>query len=70
MEEFSTSIASFWVTVPLLLRLVFVLISLILSFLVFIIIYTITVIAYLVINLLMSYVDVYTEAVVISICMT
>ena len=61
MEEFSTSIASFWVTVSLPLHLIFVLISLILSFFVFIII------AYLVINLLTSYVDVYTEAVVISI---
>ena len=61
MEEFGTSIASFWVTVSLLLHLIFVLISLILSFFVFIII------AYLVINLLTSYVDVYTEAVVISI---
>ena len=39
-----------------------------LSFFVFIIIYVIIVIAYLVINLLMPYVDIYTEAVVISIC--
>ena len=61
LEEFSTSIASFWVTISLLL--IFVLISLILSFLIFIIIYAIIVI---VINHLMSYVDVYTEAVVIS----
>ena len=68
MEEFSTSIASFWVSITLLLHLFFVLISLILSFFVFIIIYPIIVITYLVINLLMSYVDVYTEAIVISIC--
>ena len=69
MEEFSTSIASFWVSISLLLHLFFVvLISLILSFFVFIIIYPIIVITYLVINLLMSYVDVYTEAIVISIC--
>ena len=61
MDEFSTSIARFWVTVSLLLHLSFVLISLILSSFVFIII------AYLVINLLTSYVHVYTEAVVISI---
>ena len=67
MEEFSTSKASFWVTIYLLLHLIFVLISLILSFFVFIIIYAIIVIAYLVINLLKPYVDVYTEAVVISI---
>ena len=40
----------------------------ILSFFVFIIIYAIIVIASLVINLLMPYVDVYTEAVVIAIC--
>ena len=45
----------------------FLLISLILSFFDFIIICGIIVIAYLVINLLMPYVDVYTEAVVISI---
>ena len=45
-------------------HLIFVLISLILSFFVFIIIYAIIVIAYLVINLLMPYVNVYTEAVV------
>ena len=64
MKEFSTSIASFWATMSLLLHLIFVLISLILSFFVFIIIYAIIVIAYSVINLLMSYVDVYTEAVV------
>ena len=51
-----------------LLHLIFVLISLILSFFVFIIIYAIIDIAYLVINLLMPYVDVQTEAVVISIC--
>ena len=44
-------------------------ISLILSFFVFIIIYAIIVIAFSVINLLMSYVDVYTEAVVNSKCM-
>ena len=55
MEEFSTSIASFWVSISLLLHY-------------FIIIYPIIVITYLVINLLMSYVDVYTEAIVISIC--
>ena len=44
MEEFSTSIASFWVTISLLL--IFVLISLILSFFIFIIIYAIIVIAF------------------------
>ena len=49
----------------LLLHLIFVLISLILSCFVFIIIYAIIVIAYLVINPLVPYVDVYTEAVVI-----
>ena len=43
-------------------------ISLILSFFVFTIIYASIVIAYLVINPLMPDVDVYTEAVVISIC--
>ena len=64
MKEFSTSIASFWATISLLLHLIFVLNSLILSFFVFIIIDAIIVIAYSVINLLMSYVDVYTEAVV------
>ena len=64
MEEFSTSIASFWITISLLL--IFVLISLILSFFIFIIIYVI-IIALLVINHLMSHVDVYTEAVVLSI---
>ena len=64
MEEFSILIASFWATISLLLHLFFVLISLILSFFVFIIIDAIIVIAYSVINLLMSYVDVYTEAVV------
>ena len=64
MEEFDTSIASFWVTISLLL--IFGLSSLILFFLIFIIIYAIIVIAFLVINHLMSYVDVYTEAVVIS----
>ena len=63
MEEFSTSIASFWITISLLF--IFVLISLILSFFIFIIIYAI-IITFLVINHLMSYVDVYTEAVVIS----
>ena len=63
MKEFSTSIASFWATISLLLHFIFVLISLILSFFVFIIIDAIIVIAYSVINLLMSYVDVYTEAV-------
>ena len=68
MEEFSTSKASFWVTIYLLLHLIFVLISLILSFFVFIIIYAIIVIAYLVLNLLIPDVDVYTEAVVISAC--
>ena len=47
MEEFSTSIASFWITISLLL--IFVLISLILSFFIFIIIYAI-IIAFLVIN--------------------
>ena len=47
--------------------LYFVLISLILYFFVFIIIFASIVIAYLVINLLMPYVNVYTEAVVISI---
>ena len=64
MKEFSTSIASFWATISLLLHLIFVLMSLILSFFVFIIIDAIIVIAYPVINLLMSYVDVYAEAVV------
>ena len=64
MEEFSTSLASFWVTISLLLT--FVLISLILSFFIFIIIYAFIVIAFLAINHLMSYVDVYTEAVFIS----
>ena len=64
MEEFSTSIESFWVTISLLL--IFELISLILSFFIFIIIYASIVIAFLVINHRMSYVDVYTEAVVIS----
>ena len=64
MEEFSTSIASFWITISLLL--IFVLISLILSFFIFIIIYAI-IIAFLVISHLMLYVDVYTEAVVLSI---
>ena len=59
MEEFSTSIASFWITISLLL--IFVLILLILSFFIYAIIIT-----FLVINHLMSYVDVYTEAVVIS----
>ena len=59
MEEYSTSLASFWVTISLLLT--FVLISLILSFFIFIIIYASIVIAFLVINHLMSYVDVYTE---------
>ena len=54
MEEFSILIASFWATISLLLHLFFVLI----------IIDAIIVIAYSVINLLMSYVDVYTEAVV------
>ena len=68
MEEFSTSKASFLVTISLLLHLIFVLTSFIIYFSVFAIIYTIIVIAYLVINLLMPYVDVYTEAVVISIC--
>ena len=38
MEEFGTSKASFWVTLSLLLHLIFVLISLVLSFFVFIII--------------------------------
>ena len=38
------------------------------DFFVFIITYAIIAIAYLVINLVMPYVDVYTEAVVISIC--
>ena len=54
MEEFSTSFASFcfWI-------------SLILSFFIFIIIYASIVIAFLAINHLMSYVDVYTEAVFI-----
>ena len=61
MEEFSTSIASFWITISLL-----VLISLILSFFIFIIIYAI-IIVFLVINHLMSCADVYTEAVVMSI---
>ena len=65
IEEFSTSIASFWVTISLLL--IFVLISLILfSFFIFIITYASIVIAFLVINHLMSYVDIYTEAVVIQ----
>ena len=48
MEEFSTSLASFWVTISLLLT--FVLISLILSFFIFIIIYASIVIAFLAIN--------------------
>ena len=52
----------------MLLHLIFVWISWILSFFVFIIIYPIIVIASLVINLLMPYVDVYTEAVVIAMC--
>ena len=52
----------------MLLHLIFVVISLILSFPVFIIVYAIILIAYLMINLLMPYVDVYTEAVVIRIC--
>ena len=60
MEDFSTSIVSFWITISLLL--IFVLISLILSFFIFIIIYAI-IIAISVINHLMSCVDVYTEAV-------
>ena len=65
IEEFSASIASFWVTISLLL--IFVLISLILfSFFIFIITYASIVIAFLVINHLMSYVDIYTEAVVIQ----
>ena len=65
IEEFSTSIASFWVTISLLL--IFVLIPLILfSFFIFIITYASIVIAFLVINYLMSYVDIYTEAVVIQ----
>ena len=65
IEEFSTSTASFWVTISLLL--IFVLISLILfSFFIFIITYASIVIAFLVINHLMSYVDIYTEAVVIQ----
>ena len=68
MDQFSTWIASFWVTISLLLHSIFALISLILSFFVFIIIYAIAVIAYLVINLLMPYVDVYKEDVVVSIC--
>ena len=64
-EEFSTSIASFWVTISLLL--IFVLISLILfSLFIFIITYAPIVIAFLVINHLMSCVDIYTEAVVIQ----
>ena len=46
MKEFSTSIASFWATISLLLHLIFVLISLILSFFVFIIIDAIIVIAW------------------------
>ena len=61
MEEFSTLIASFWVAISLLS--IFVLIS---SFFPFITIYAIIVIAFLVINRLMSYVDIYTEAFVIS----
>ena len=65
-SQFSTSVASFWVTTSLLS--VFVLISLILSFFIFIIIYAIIVIEFLVINHLMSYVDVYTEAFVTSVC--
>ena len=48
MEEYSTSLASFWVTISLLLT--FVLISLILSFFIFIIIYASIVIAFLAIN--------------------
>ena len=60
MEEFGTSIASFWVTISLLLHLVFLLF--LSSFM------QLIVIAYLVINLLMPYVDIYTEAVVISMC--
>ena len=62
MEEFSTSIASCWLTISLLL--IFVLISLILSFFVIIIIYAIIVIAFSVISHLMSYVDVYTDVVI------
>ena len=61
MEEFSTSIASFWVTISLLLIFV-----LILSSFIFIIIYASIEIAFLVINHLMLYADVYTEAVVTS----
>ena len=65
IEEFSTSIASCWVTISLLL--IFVLIPLILfSFFIFIITNASIVIAFLVINHLMSYVDIYTEAVVIQ----
>ena len=64
MEEFSTSVTSFWVTISLLL--IFVLISLILSFFIFIIIYAIIVFSFLVINHLMWYVDVYTKGAVIS----
>ena len=56
------------ITISSLLHLIFVLISLILSCFVFIIIYAIIVIAYLVINLLIPYVDIYTEVVVISVC--
>ena len=65
MEEFSTLIASVWVTISLLS--IFVLISLILSFFIFIIIYAIIVIAFLVINHLISYVDVYSETFVFSV---
>ena len=63
MEEFSTSVTSFWVTISLLL--IFVLISLILSFFIFIIIYAIIVFSFLVL-VFMWYVDVYTKAAVIS----
>ena len=63
-EEFSTSVASFWITISLLS--IFVSSPLILSFFIFIIIYAIIVIAFLVINHLMSYVDVYKEVFVIS----
>ena len=56
MEEFSPSIASFWVTISLLLIFV-----LILSSFIFIIIYASIEIAFLVINYLMLYADVYID---------
>ena len=66
MEEFSTSIASFWVSITLLLHLFFVLISLILSF--FVSYHHLYNYCNHVFSDQSSNVDVYTEAVVISIC--